>query len=73
MELRVTAGVDWTWRTPYVFAKSGEQCVLDPWPVRPFLSLGATGHDALALLLALFALGCDSGRHTLGWESTLGA
>jgi hypothetical protein len=44
MELELTAGVDLDANdTRYVFRRgSVEQTVLDPWPVRPFVSLGAT-------------------------------
>lgn len=44
MELELTAGVDVDVNdSRYVFQRgSGEVSVLDPWPVRPFVSLGAT-------------------------------
>jgi hypothetical protein len=44
MELELTAGVDVDVNdTRYVFQRGSEELrVLDPWPVRPFLSLGAT-------------------------------
>jgi hypothetical protein len=44
MELELTAGVDLDVNdTRYVFqTATGEASVLDPWPVRPFVSLGAT-------------------------------
>jgi len=44
MELELTAGADLDVNdTRYVFEQgSGERSVLDPWPVRPFVSLGAT-------------------------------
>jgi hypothetical protein len=44
MELELTAGVDLDVNaTRYVVQRgSGETSVLDPWPVRPFVSVGAT-------------------------------
>jgi hypothetical protein len=44
MELELTAGVDVDANdTRYVFQRGAEEhSVLDPWPVRPFVSLGAT-------------------------------
>jgi hypothetical protein len=44
MELELSVGMDLDVNdTRYVFQQgSGEQSVLDPWPVRPFVSLGAT-------------------------------
>jgi hypothetical protein len=43
MQFELTAGVDVDANdTRYVFQEgSGELRVLDPWPVRPFVSLGA--------------------------------
>jgi len=44
LELRASIGVDLDLTdTRYVFQRSsGEVSVLDPWPLRPFIALGAT-------------------------------